>query len=89
MKWCFPVCQNCLTKPCHSLPMYILYIIYFILMCDFLYFDSLRNNLRSIIDEMGKVSAMTQNLESPITSANKLINSDHVIYMMTEQNTPA
>ncbi|KAL5241783.1 hypothetical protein ACI65C_009193 [Semiaphis heraclei] len=49
----------------------------------------LRNNLRSIIDEMGKVSAMTQNLESPITSANKLINSDHVIYMMTEQNTPA
>ncbi|XP_022178110.1 alpha-tubulin N-acetyltransferase 1-like [Myzus persicae] len=49
----------------------------------------LRNNLRLIIDDMGKVSAMTQHLESPITSAEKLINSDHVIYMMTEQNTPA
>jgi alpha-tubulin N-acetyltransferase 1 len=34
------------------------------------------------------MSAVAQELELPITSANKLINSDHVIYMMTEQNTP-
>jgi len=34
------------------------------------------------------MSAVAQELELPITSANKLINSDNVIYMMTEQNTP-
>ncbi|CAI6365413.1 unnamed protein product [Macrosiphum euphorbiae] len=49
----------------------------------------LRNNLRLIIDEIGKSSAIAQHLEFPITSAQKLLNSDHVIYMMTEQNTPA
>jgi len=38
---------------------------------------------------MGKASAVAQDLESPITSADKLINSDNVIYMMTEQTTPA
>uniref|UniRef100_A0A2S2PQQ5 Alpha-tubulin N-acetyltransferase n=1 Tax=Schizaphis graminum TaxID=13262 RepID=A0A2S2PQQ5_SCHGA len=48
----------------------------------------LKNKLRLIIDEIGKISAVAQKLELPITSANKLINSDHVIYMMTEQNTP-
>jgi len=41
-----------------------------------------------IIDEMGKASAVAQELKSPITSANKLVNSDHVIYMMTEHNKP-
>lgn len=65
------------------------YIIYFIHMYFFIMSYSLKNNLRLIIDEMGKMSAITQNLESPITSADKLLNSDHVIYMMTKQNTPA
>ncbi|XP_026818276.1 alpha-tubulin N-acetyltransferase 1-like [Rhopalosiphum maidis] len=49
---------------------------------------NLKNKLRLIIDEIGKMSAVAQELELPITSADKLINSDHVIYMMTEQNTP-
>ncbi|KAE9542641.1 hypothetical protein AGLY_002552 [Aphis glycines] len=47
----------------------------------------LKNKLRLIIDEIGKMSAIAQELELPITSATKLINSDHVIYMMTEQIT--
>ncbi|KAF0766730.1 alpha-tubulin N-acetyltransferase 1-like [Aphis craccivora] len=34
------------------------------------------------------MSAIAQELEFPITSATKLINSDHVIYMMTDQKTP-
>lgn len=41
-----------------------------------------------IIDEMGKASAVAQDLTSPITSANKLVNSNDIIYMMTEHNTP-
>lgn len=41
-----------------------------------------------IIDEMGKASAVAQELKSPITSADKLTKSDHIIYMMTEHNTP-
>lgn len=44
--------------------------------------------MRMIIDEMGKASAVAQELKLPITSANRLVNSDHVIYMMTEHNTP-
>jgi len=42
-----------------------------------------------MIDEMGKVSAMAQGLRSPITSAELLMNSDHVLYMMIEHNTSA
>lgn len=41
-----------------------------------------------IIDEMGKASALAQDLPLPITSSNKLVNSDNIIYMMTEHNTP-
>lgn len=40
-----------------------------------------------MIDEMGKVSAMAQELKSPITSAEMLINSDDILYMMIEHNT--
>jgi len=40
-----------------------------------------------IIDEMGKASAVAQELKLPITSTDKLINSEHIIYMMTEHNT--
>lgn len=38
-----------------------------------------------IIDEMGKASARAQDLKMPITTAEKLSKSDHVIYLMTEQ----
>ncbi|VVC37667.1 Hypothetical protein CINCED_3A009252 [Cinara cedri] len=48
----------------------------------------LQNIMGLIIDEMGKASALAQNLTLPITSANKLVNSNHIIYMMTEHNTP-
>lgn len=41
-----------------------------------------------IIDEMGKASAVAQELKMPITSADKLVNSDHIIYIMTEHDKP-
>lgn len=41
-----------------------------------------------IVDEMGKASAVAQELKFPITSADKLVNSDHILYMMTGHNTP-
>lgn len=41
-----------------------------------------------IVDEMGKASALAQDLTVPITSANNLVNSDHIIYTMTEHNKP-
>lgn len=44
--------------------------------------------MRMIIDEMGKASAVAQELKSPVTSANKLVDSDHIVYVMTEHNTP-
>lgn len=37
---------------------------------------------------MGKASAVAQELKSPVTSADKLVNSDHIIYLMTEHNNP-
>lgn len=42
--------------------------------------------MRLIIDEMGKMSAISQELKSPITSADRLVHSDHILYMMTESN---
>ncbi|XP_029347133.1 alpha-tubulin N-acetyltransferase 1 [Acyrthosiphon pisum] len=50
--------------------------------------DDLKNIMRLIIDEMGKASAVSQEFKVPITSANRLVNSDHVIYMMTEHKKP-
>jgi len=44
--------------------------------------------MKLIIDEMGKASAVSQELKLPITSSNRLVNSDHEIYMMTEHNKP-
>jgi alpha-tubulin N-acetyltransferase 1 len=48
----------------------------------------LKNKMAFIIDEMGKLSAVAQEIKTPITSAHKLVNSDHMIYMMTEHSTP-
>ncbi|XP_025198590.1 alpha-tubulin N-acetyltransferase 1-like [Melanaphis sacchari] len=50
--------------------------------------DELKDKIKLIIDEMGKASAVAQELKSPVTSANKLANSDHILYMMTEHNKP-
>lgn len=44
--------------------------------------------MKLIIDEMGKASAISQELKFPITSSDRLVNSDHEIYMMTEHNKP-
>lgn len=50
--------------------------------------SSLKNIMGLVIDEMGKASALAQELKSPVTSAHKLVNSDHILYMMTEHKTP-
>jgi len=44
--------------------------------------------MKVIIDEMGKASAIAQELKMPITSGDKLANSDHILYMMTEHDKP-
>lgn len=44
--------------------------------------------MRLIIDEMGKASAEAQKLKSPVTSADELVNSDHNLYIMTQNNLP-
>lgn len=44
--------------------------------------------MKLIIDEMGKASAIAQELKMPITSSDKLVNSDHILYMMTEHDKP-
>lgn len=38
-----------------------------------------------IIDEMGKASARAQDLKMPITTAEKLSKSDHIVYLLSEQ----
>jgi alpha-tubulin N-acetyltransferase 1 len=44
--------------------------------------------MKLIIDEMGKASAVAQELKLPVTSADKLANSDHILYLMTEHDKP-
>lgn len=36
---------------------------------------------------MGQASGVAQELKSPITSADKLMRSDHILYLMTEQTS--
>lgn len=50
--------------------------------------EDLKNKMKMIIDEMGKASAVAQELKLPVTSADKLANSDHILYMMTEHDKP-
>lgn len=40
-----------------------------------------------IIDEIGKMSARAQQHNSPVTSADKLINSNNILYMLTENDS--
>ncbi|VVC30102.1 Hypothetical protein CINCED_3A024697 [Cinara cedri] len=41
--------------------------------------------ISNIVDKMGEASGIAQELKSPITSAEKLMRSDHILYLMTEQ----
>ncbi|XP_025410930.1 alpha-tubulin N-acetyltransferase 1-like [Sipha flava] len=50
--------------------------------------SDLKNCMAKIIDEMGKASAVAQELKTPVTSADKLVNSDHIVYLMTEHDKP-
>lgn len=44
--------------------------------------------ISNILDKMGQASGIAQELKSPITSAEKLMRSDHILYLMTEQTSP-
>ncbi|XP_050442442.1 alpha-tubulin N-acetyltransferase 1-like [Adelges cooleyi] len=44
----------------------------------------LQKRVKLIVDCMGNASAKAQNLKSPVTSAEKLVNSNHMLYVMTE-----
>lgn len=54
----------------------------------FIFLYSLRNKMALIIDNMGKASAVAQKLKIPVTSADKLTNSNHILYLMAEHSTP-
>lgn len=41
--------------------------------------------ISNIVDKMGEASGIAQELKTPITSAEKLMRSDHTLYLMTEQ----
>lgn len=43
--------------------------------------------ISNIVDKMGQASGIAQELRSPITSAEKLMRSDHILYLMTEQTS--
>jgi len=51
----------------------------------FFNFYSLQRKVAMIIDEMGKASARAQDLKMPITTAEKLSKSDHIVYLLSEQ----
>lgn len=55
---------------------------------DLINFHRLQKIIANIVDKMGQASAVAQDLKSPITSADKLQHSDHILYLMTEQTSP-
>lgn len=62
----------------------ILYLYVYILSTNYNFY-SLQRKVAMIIDEMGKASARAQDLKMPITTAEKLSKSDHIIYLLSEQ----
>ncbi|XP_050420108.1 alpha-tubulin N-acetyltransferase 1-like isoform X2 [Adelges cooleyi] len=46
--------------------------------------EELQNSIGLIIDGMGNASAVAQELKAPVTSAEKLMHSNHIVYVMTE-----
>ncbi|XP_050537334.1 alpha-tubulin N-acetyltransferase 1-like isoform X2 [Daktulosphaira vitifoliae] len=63
----------------------ILKIDYSLIPDGYEYDVNLQRRIAMIVDEMGKASARAQDLKMPITTAEKLAKSDHLIYLMTEQ----
>jgi len=49
--------------------------------------SELRTIISNIVDKMGQASGVAQELRSPITSAEKLMRSDHILYLMTEETS--
>jgi len=49
--------------------------------------SKLQSMIAKIVDKMGQASGVAQELKSPITSAEKLMRSDHILYLMTEQTS--
>lgn len=47
----------------------------------------LKKVISQVVDKMGQASAVAQDLKSPITSAEKLMRSEHLLYLMTEQTS--
>lgn len=65
---------------------------------QFLFFQSRKNKfvfisiretatrISEIINEVGEASARAQGLSKPVTTAQKLRNSDHVVYIISENS---
>uniref|UniRef100_A0A8D9DYC7 Alpha-tubulin N-acetyltransferase n=1 Tax=Cacopsylla melanoneura TaxID=428564 RepID=A0A8D9DYC7_9HEMI len=43
-------------------------------------------HMSEIIDKIGAASAIAQGLQKPITSALKILNSEHTLYLLTDRN---
>lgn len=56
-------------------------------MCVKYYVYRLQMVISKVLDKMGEASGIAQELKSPITSAEKLMRSDHILYLMTEQTS--
>lgn len=41
--------------------------------------------IAEIINELGEASARAQGLSKPVTTAQKLRNSDHIVYLLSEK----
>lgn len=43
------------------------------------------SKISEIINDLGEASARAQGLNKPVTTAQKLRNSDHIVYLLTEK----
>lgn len=53
-------------------------------MIDFNFSDAIAK-ISEIINELGESSAQAQGLSKPVTTAQKLRNSDHIVYLLAEE----
>lgn len=52
----------------------------------FLFFRETATRVSEIINEVGEASARAQGLSKPVTTAQKLRNSDHIVYIISENS---
>lgn len=59
-------------------------IVNFLINKKFSCFSECQRQLSRILDDMGEASARAQGLNKPITSALKLRDTDHIVYLLMD-----